>query len=199
MMAMYYRNGSYFSEATIVEIDGMRYLLGAMTAEQRSAAGYADVDIPLRPDMDAVAIVTEVRNGPNIVYDVVPRPLEQVKDFKKAQIAAHRYQVEVGGCVLPDGTSIATDDRSKTLLYGAHLIAKMGDPNATVKFKTSAGFVDLSNADLIAHAEAVAAHVQAAFNAEAVHCAAVDDMQDREDDPLAARLAIIEYDHTSGW
>ncbi|NFV79986.1 DUF4376 domain-containing protein [Magnetospirillum aberrantis] len=198
MSAIYYKDGLYFSDIDTVEISGVARRIGAMTAEQRVNAGYEVVDIDTRPDLDDVAIITEVKDGARISYTVTPRPLEQVKEMSKAKVAEYRYGIETGGLTVA-GVAIPTDDRTKVLLNGAYSRAIAGDPSAVRKFKTPSGFLDATNEQIIAMAEAIADHVQACFNAEAAHCAAIDAMEDDVDDPIAARKAIIGYDYTTGW
>lgn len=80
-------------------------------------------------------------------------------------VADRRYAVEVGGITL-QGLPINTDDRSKLLINGAALEATL-DPAYTMRWKTPAGFVDLTGAQVIGVARAVRAHVQACFDREA--------------------------------
>ena len=87
-------------------------------------------------------------------------------------VADRRYAVEVGGITL-QGLPINTDDRSKLLINGAALEATL-DPAYTMRWKTPAGFVDLTGAQVIGVARAVRAHVQACFDREAELLAALD-------------------------
>lgn len=76
-----------------------------------------------------------------------------------------RFEKETGGIVI-SGMAIATDRASQNMLTGAVLRAQM-DANVTVKWKTVAGFVELSAAQIIAIGTAVGNHVEACFAKEA--------------------------------
>ncbi|NLR96606.1 DUF4376 domain-containing protein [Rhizobium sp. P38BS-XIX] len=81
-----------------------------------------------------------------------------------AYAASKRYAVETGGIVIND-MRVMTDRGSQSLITGAYNYVQ-ANPNVTVKFKTAAGFVDLTAAQMTAIADAVGVHVQAAFTAE---------------------------------
>jgi hypothetical protein len=76
-----------------------------------------------------------------------------------------RFEKETGGVVI-GGMAIATDRASQAMLTGAVLRAQM-DANVTVKWKTVAGFVELSAPQIIAIGTAVGDHVEACFAKEA--------------------------------
>lgn len=88
-------------------------------------------------------------------------------------VAARRYAAEIAGITI-NGLQINTDDRSKLLINGAALEATI-DPAYTMQWKTSAGFVELTAAQVIGIARAVRAHVQACFDREAELLAALED------------------------
>ena len=81
-----------------------------------------------------------------------------------AYAASKRYAVETGGIVL-NGMRVMTDRASQSLITGAYNYVR-ANPEITVKFKTSGGFVQLTAAQMTAIANTVGAHVQAAFAAE---------------------------------
>ena len=81
-----------------------------------------------------------------------------------AYAASKRYAVETGGIVL-NGMAVMTDRASQSLITGAYNYVQ-ANPETTVKFKTSGGFVELTATQMTAIANAVGAHVQAAFAAE---------------------------------
>lgn len=83
-----------------------------------------------------------------------------------ATIAERRYSVETAG-VLVGTMSVDTTRDSQLLLTGAALAAFM-DSTYTVRWKTSAGFIELNSAQIIEVASAVRSHVQACFDREAV-------------------------------
>jgi hypothetical protein len=98
--------------------------------------------------------------------DAPPPPtLEEAKAAKLAEIAAARFKEETGGTVF-QGMSIDTARESQALITGAALQATV-DSAYSCRWKTSAGFVELTAAQILAVAVAVRAHVQACFDREA--------------------------------
>jgi hypothetical protein len=81
-----------------------------------------------------------------------------------AYAATKRYTIETGGIVI-NGISVMTDRASQSLITGAYNYVD-ANPDITVQFKTTAGFVELTATQVNAVANAVAAHVQASFAAE---------------------------------
>lgn len=106
----------------------------------------------------------------------------RVSDWPAA-IASRRYEAEVSGITVA-GMQIDTDDRSKLLINGAAVEAML-DPEYRMQWKTPAGFVELSAAQVLGVARAVRAHVQACF--------------DREADLLAMGDAVTLDDLATGW
>lgn len=107
----------------------------------------------------------------------------EAKAEAKAAVAARRYDAEIAGTTV-HGLPVQTDRASQALVTGAALAASL-DPDYTVKWKTAAGFVDLSAAQIIGIAQAIRAHVQACFDREAELGTAID--------------AGEPYDITTGW
>ncbi len=91
--------------------------------------------------------------------------LARQPDDYAAAIAARRWQAEVAGIEVA-GMQVDTDDRSKLLINGAAVEAML-DPEYTLRWKTTDGFVELSAEQVISIARAVRAHVQACFDREA--------------------------------
>lgn len=81
-----------------------------------------------------------------------------------AYAASKRYAVETGGIVL-NGMQVMTDRASQSLITGAYNFVQ-ANPDVLVRFKTTAGFVELTTTQMMAVANAVGAHVQASFAAE---------------------------------
>jgi hypothetical protein len=79
-------------------------------------------------------------------------------------IAARRYIAETSGTTINE-MPIDTGRDSQGLITGAALQALI-DPNYSLHWKTSAGFVDLTGQQVIGVASAVRAFVQACFNRE---------------------------------
>ena len=90
-----------------------------------------------------------------------------------ALIAARRYTAETAGTTV-EGMPIDTGRDSQSLITGA-VVAAMLDPAYSVRWKTVAGFVDLTAQQIIGVASAVRAFVQASFDREAVLLDAVAD------------------------
>lgn len=99
------------------------------------------------------------------VYVVEDIPAEEIRARAADQIAARRWQAEVGGITV-NGIPMATDRDSQALITGAALAA-MRDQAYVCRWKTAGGFVELSAAQLIVVADTVRAHVQACFDREA--------------------------------
>lgn len=80
--------------------------------------------------------------------------------------AAKRWEKEVGGIEI-NGLTVATDDRSKTMISGAR-VAAMANPDFTTAWKGSGGeFVPLDASAVVAISDAVLAHVSNCFAIEA--------------------------------
>ncbi len=88
-----------------------------------------------------------------------------------AYAASKRFAVETGGIVL-NGMQVMTDRASQSLITGAYNYVQ-ANPDVLVKFKTAAGFVELTVTQMTAIANAVGAHVQASFAAEGAVNAAI--------------------------
>lgn len=87
--------------------------------------------------------------------------------------AAKRWEKEVGGIEI-NGLTVATDDRSKTMISGAR-VAAMADPDFTTSWKGAGGeFVPLDAHAVIAISDAVLAHVSNCFAIEAQVLAAIE-------------------------
>ncbi|WP_374418696.1 DUF4376 domain-containing protein [Stutzerimonas kunmingensis] len=82
-----------------------------------------------------------------------------------ADIADRRWQAEVAGIDI-GGMHIDTGRDSQALITGATVQAML-DPNYSLRWKTVAGFVDLTAEQIIGVATAARAHVQACFDREA--------------------------------
>ena len=82
----------------------------------------------------------------------------------KQRIADRRYIAEVSGTTIND-MPIDTGRDSQGLITGAALQALI-DPDYSLHWKTSAGFVDLTAQQVLGVASAVRAFVQACFNRE---------------------------------
>lgn len=80
--------------------------------------------------------------------------------------AAKRWEKEVGGIDI-NGLTVATDDRSKTMISGAR-VAAQNDPEFSTQWKSADGtFVTIDAAAVIAISDAMLAHVSSCFAIEA--------------------------------
>lgn len=134
-----------------------------------------------------------VIDGDRMVIErtVAWKDADTIRASKLAEIAAKRWEVENAGITLADGTVIPTDDRAKTLLGNAKMLAEASDPDATRAIKSASGWVDMTNADIIRAWRLIAAHVQACFDAEREHAERLDALTDP--------AALAGYDITTGW
>lgn len=100
-------------------------------------------------------------------------PEPPTKDQLLSRLAARRWQVETGGIVL-NGMTVATDDRSKTMIMGAR-IAAMANPDHVVNWKMPDGsWVQLDAATITAISDAVLNHVNNCFEKEAEVAALIE-------------------------
>ena len=90
-----------------------------------------------------------------------------------SMIAARRYTAETAGITI-QGMPIDTGRDSQGLITGAAVQAII-DPAYSLHWKTSAGFVELTGAQIIGVASAVRAYVQGCFDREAELLGAVAD------------------------
>lgn len=102
-------------------------------------------------------------------------PLSQVKPTPtkvqlKEYLADLRWRAETGGVTF-NSMPLRTDDRAKTLINAA--AATFGDLD-TFKFKTPAGWIDVSGVTVRSMRDAIAAHVQACFDVESDADASID-------------------------
>lgn len=85
------------------------------------------------------------------------------KDILSEYITEKRYEKEVGGLEV-NGLTIKTDRESQSMIIGATVL--IGDEE-TLKWKTGAGFIDLTGAQIKGIATLVRNHIQDCFNREA--------------------------------
>lgn len=150
-----YNDQTYGDDATLV-INNIRYKLRRQSPEKLAALGVSRIEPPASIDE---------RYFQRIGDEVSPRPWEQLKSALLNHAAMKRYGKEVGGIEVM-GAPIKTDRESQAMIAGAFALVQ-DDPQKSIKFKTSAGFVDLDAAAVTAIARAVGDHVQACFALEA--------------------------------
>ncbi len=108
-----------------------------------------------------------------------PMTLADCQAAKKAEVAHARWAAETGGVAL-NGMTIRTDRESQSLITGAALKA-LQDAEYVCSWKTDAGFVELTAAQILAIADAVREHVQAQFDHERALLALIDAAETVED------------------
>ena len=101
-----------------------------------------------------------LQKGKIVEAPILPPSREELATYA----ADRRWRAETGGIAV-DGLTIATDRESQAMIGNAVQIAGMA--GASIKFKAGGGFVELSPEQMTGIALTVAAHVQAAFAAEA--------------------------------
>ncbi|WP_395452837.1 DUF4376 domain-containing protein [Azospirillum melinis] len=124
------------------------------------------------------------------VWNVEPMPLEEVRQARKDALAELRWRRECGGIVMHDGSVIATDDRSKTLLNGKYRTAEKY-PDRLHRWKGAESEIILTSAQVIAIGDAVSDHVQNCFDRELDLIAEIDAAESAE--------AVLAIDITTGW
>lgn len=110
-----------------------------------------------------------VFDGSSFAAPVVPPP---TKADLKAYAASKRWEIETGGITVA-GAAIQTDRASQAMITGAFAYAQP-NPTASIAYKAAGGFVMLAAAEVEAIANAVGAHVQACFAAEAAIVGAIE-------------------------
>lgn len=109
------------------------------------------------------------------------------KDILSDYITEKRYEKEIGGLEV-NGLTIKTDRESQSMIIGATVLIGDGE---TLKWKTEAGFVDLSGAQIKAIATLVRNHIQACFNREAELLAELENVT--EETALAFEQAVTLF------
>jgi len=90
----------------------------------------------------------------------------------KHTAATKRWRVETGGITIL-GAAIPTSRDDQAMITGAVAFAQL-NPAASIDFKASSGWETLSSEQMIGIGQAVGAHVQACFAAEAAIDADID-------------------------
>lgn len=177
-------------------VDGINYAADwnlRYSVAEKAAIGIAELVIVGQRKSDVFYWNNEVDsviNGvPTRTVTATLKDIAMLKASRLAELAQHRYSVETGGMTV-NGMKVATDDRSKSLINGAFNLCQ-SVPATTVQWKTDAGFVSLSAAQVAAIAVAIGQFVQACFTAEATHIDAIN--------ALATGQAVLDYDITTGW
>ena len=100
------------------------------------------------------------------------KTIESIKREMKIDLAAKRYEVEIGGIEIA-GAKVKTDRESQASLTGAYTSLQAGLLTG-IDWKTEDGWVTLNLASCEAIAQAVATHVQQSFSREKELSALID-------------------------
>lgn len=141
-------------------------LVGA--GEALDSVGLAILQMPDEPMYDSryqrVTVGTVVDNDGVYSSEWVLSYIDMTQEQRRELIAEYRYDVETGGVEVA-GQLIPTDRHTQQVLTAMYMRA-LGNPEYSIRFKTESGFVNLDAIQIIAIAEAVHDHVQAAFARE---------------------------------
>lgn len=188
---MFLLDGKRIAEGTPFRRDDRTYTEAwwrtSSTAEKQ-AAGLVELPDPPRPD-ERYYYVTDDPADPTRLL-VTPKPLEEVKLARKAELAAWRYAAETAG-VKAGGVQIATDRDSQALIDSLQRALADG-LIPSVRFKTASGrVVTMTTADATAVRQLVVQHVQRCRAVEADHAAKIDALTRVEE--------VIAYDIGTDW
>lgn len=126
--------------------------------------------VALRAELGIVEVIAQVRpddryywindNGDG-TFDAEPKDVDQLRAIKIEEIAAARYNIEVGGIQI-GGVDVKTDRESRAELSSAYTLLAGGLIDDT-PWKAANGWVNVTLAEIAPIAQAVAAHVRSAF------------------------------------
>ena len=115
----------------------------------------------------------------SFVFSDAPDVFEALKQQKKDEIAAARYEYEIAGVVF-DGVHVTTDREDQAMITAVALSA-VADPTYTTVWKGADGYLTLNAAETLAMARIVGAHVEAAFEEEKRLSELIDAAQTEEE------------------
>lgn len=121
----------------------------------------------------------------SFVFSDAPDVFEALKQQKKDEIAAARYEYEIAGVVF-GGVHVTTDREDQAMITAVALSAVVDPAFATV-WKGADGYLDLNATGVLTLARMVGAHVETAFAEEKRIAALIDAAQDE------AELASISW------
>lgn len=122
---------------------------------------------PLNPDwQELVCKLADTLRHDGTAWIVVPKP-----ELRRAALhayASHRRWKRESAGVSVDGLLVPTDERTQAVLTGAYARAKADPDYAIAKWKVAPGqYVALTNEQIVAIGEIVAAHIQSCFDLNA--------------------------------
>ncbi|PRZ48359.1 DUF4376 domain-containing protein [Tritonibacter scottomollicae] len=104
--------------------------------------------------------------------------IEQDRAKALSDLADIRWQCAMAGVVLPGGLQVPGDEVTRVSLSGAVSALQQGMISEPLAWKTPTGFVELTQAQVEAAAQAVVQHIQACFAAEASVAAQIEAASD---------------------
>lgn len=189
----------HFNPAPVVGPNGVQHprtIFDLWTKEEWAAE---DMEcIPVRPVPAPSSDTHEVgdckliyENGcARMVWDATQRPLNDVRKRKLKALKDKRDTVRSAG-IMVGGIQLSTDRDSCGDITGKALALQLRPDATGVRWKADNGWVSITRDDFIAAALAVEAFVQACFDQEANHAAAIAELVTLEE--------LIAYDITTGW
>lgn len=127
-----------------------------------------------------------------VVYNYEQPSFEEIKLYRKNQVADKRWQVETGGAII-DGNSFATDRESQTKYTAVAVAISQADPLTWyINWKTSDGsFLTLNAQQMMTIINMVLSHVQNSFNKEKDFISTIDSCSTVEE--------VLAIDINQGW
>lgn len=126
-------------------------------AALRAELGIVDVIAQARPD-DRYYWVDDNGDG---TFNARPKDVDQLRAIKTDEIAAARYNIEVGGIRI-GGVEVKTDRESQAQLSSAYT-SLAGGLISDTPWKAANGWVNVTLTEIAPIAQAVAVHVRSAF------------------------------------
>lgn len=177
----------------------MKFTIYSTTTGEILRWGRSNVAQPLNPGegvIEGQALTShrhrvDLTKEQPVIVEKAPEVAPPV-DKKRAlldRLAERRWEVETGGLQL-NGMSVATDDRSKLLLFAAAEKARL-NADFTTKWKTESGWVPLDAAAILAVRDAVFAHVATCFAREEELAAAVEQASEADLPSIAQSIEVF--------
>lgn len=127
-----------------------------------------------------------------LVYNYQAPDLDNIKSYRKNQLASKRWEVETGGAVI-NGNTYATDRESQTKYTAVAVAISQADPMTwSINWKTNDGvFIVLNAQQMMAVINYVMYHVQNSFNKEYEF--------QQQIDACATIEEVLAVDFSTGW
>lgn len=115
---------------------------------------------------EPVVELNEITKTAIVIYPIVEKPLPQIKQEALQRIAASRWNKMVSGLTLPSGITVDTSEQSQARITGMVTAINSSSLEGNIKFKTSNGWVDLTQVEALAIGAAVGVFVQELYAQE---------------------------------